>query len=134
MNASDLRSHGVRGLAATLLVAVAAAASAAQPGPPANERIPQVVTVENAIEASSDSVLLPTSIGGRLSVTKCSGCPATIAPGTNATRFVIGDSAVSLAELRSYLATRTRFVIVYVTVKDPVVTKIVVPLPPDQRR
>jgi hypothetical protein len=134
MNAAEFRSHAARGLAAVALVAFAAIAGAAQPGPPANDKIPQIVTVENAIEASSDSVLLPTSIPGRLSITKCSGCPTTVVPVTSETRFVIGDAPVGLADLRSFLAARTRFVVVYVSVKDPAVTKIVVPLPPGQRR
>jgi hypothetical protein len=90
---------GVVILAAALGLAMTDSASAQAPKG-------QLKAVELAIEASAESVLLPSDAPGNLIVTACAKCNPVSLLATSRSQYFIGRSQVQLADLRREMAAR----------------------------
>ncbi len=82
--------HVARWLAAAIAVLVTATTQAQR----------QTVHVEECLESGTRLVSLPGSPGGSLSASECRGCESLRLGFDAATRYFIGDEAVSYARLR----------------------------------
>jgi len=120
-----MQTRNVLALAALLgssLLATAASAAGEQ-----GLHYPDVVSTARAFEASTDTVLLPTSEGGRITVNHCGGCSAQTFETNSATTYFVGKSQVTLAELKTFLADgRGHSVVVLASLTNSVATRITV--------
>lgn len=108
-----------------LLAAALLAAALARPARPAGTPLG---IVELAIEASQDSIVLPTGPGSTLVVTPCRACRPISLVADARTAYLIGDQAVTLAELRRWLGTRRGVAIaVFYARGTTTLTRVVVP-------
>jgi hypothetical protein len=114
-----------RTLILTLLataLAPAARADSAVMGP----HYPDVVSLERGIEASTDTVLLPTSVPGSLTVNRCPGCRSQALAVTTDTTFYVGSVKVPLSDFRARVAAApSTFLMVFASVKDAVALRVV---------
>ena len=86
-----------------------------------------VVPVNQGIEAMSSDFVLPSSDAGNLFFNSCNGCKLNSLRVTAATRYLVGNSTVSLREVKQFLQKGgPYFVMIYRDLKEPIVTKIVV--------
>lgn len=84
--------------------------------------------IENAYEVSAQQVSLPSVATGQLVVTSCSGCKPVTLRVTEATQFLVGGSAVSLAQMREALhgpGAGKRLLTVFYRLDNNVVTRVV---------
>ncbi|HEY8537474.1 MAG TPA: hypothetical protein VIL28_01330 [Steroidobacteraceae bacterium] len=75
----------------------------------------QVRLIENAIEVSTDEILLPGSVPGRLTFRECKPPCRNKTLDVNAqTQFLVGGTKVSLAEFKQYISrTGSQFLMVF---------------------
>jgi hypothetical protein len=109
-----------------LLVLLAAAAIFASVAVRAES---SVVSIEHGIEASTDTLLMPSSTSGSVTLT-CATCNAKSWRLTNQTKLLIGERAVTLQEFTSYIQGTKYNATIFVAVGEPVVTRIRVSPPP----
>jgi hypothetical protein len=81
-------------LASLLALATMAAAL------PANAQMKQL---EQGIEASASTIVLPATETGRLDIRACADCPAESLLASPKSRYFVGSQALSLAEFTRYL-------------------------------
>ncbi len=119
-----MQTHKTLALAALLGSSlVATAALAGEKG----LHSPDVVSNSRAFEASTETVLLPTSDGGRLTVNHCSGCTAQTLETNSATTYFVGKSQVTLSQLKTYLADgRGHSMVVLASLTNSVATRVTV--------
>lgn len=85
----------------------------------------KIVTVEQAIEASTDTVVLPASAQGTLDLT-CPSCRTHSYRVTDTTGYFVGDTPVTLAQLKAFILGGHYFMTVFVKPGASVATRIVV--------
>ena len=107
---------------ATVLLVALAGSAVAQTVPPAPLR-----SLEEAIETSTDAVLLPLSVPGTLTFKNCTApCAIQSLEVSAATQFMVGATAVSVAEFRSYVEqTGEQFLMVFHKPGERSVTRVV---------
>mgnify|MGYP001075122814 CR=1 FL=1 len=71
-----------------------------------DQRRNRFVTVERAIETEAGAIILPSTPGGTLVTSLCSGCPPKSLRATASTQYFLGDRQVTLAELTAAVAGR----------------------------
>ncbi len=76
-------------------------------GAPAGAQMPPNVVVESSVETTTDAVILPSGLDGRVSVRNCVGCLHSTLQLDQNTRCVVAGQVVSLRELAAY-ASRNR--------------------------
>jgi len=84
----------------------------------------KIVSVDYGIEASTSTVLMPSSTAGSVVLT-CDGCKARSFRLTNDTRYLIGTSSATFAQFSASLQGSVRNVVVFVK-PDLTVTRIMV--------
>lgn len=106
---------------ATVLAFTMTGASVAQTQAPAPLR-----SLEEAIETSTEAVLLPTSIPGTLTFKNCiAPCATQSLDVSAATQFMVGSTTVSLAEFRDFTAnTDSQFLMVFHKPGERTVTRV----------
>ena len=88
---------------------------------------PDVVSTERGIETSSDLVLLPSSEIGNITVNYCAQCKSVTYAVTHDTQYFVGTERITLADLHRYVVPgESRFMMVYVSLTQPVVQRVVV--------
>jgi len=107
-------------LFAALLISVASAAALGAT---------KIVSVELAIEASTDMTTLPATNTGPV-VLSCASCKTRSYPVTPQTAYFLGAKTVTLAQLNAFVsANGTRFLTIFVTPDGSAVTRIAVATP-----
>jgi hypothetical protein len=76
---------------------------------------PEARSVESAIETETSQVALPTSPGDPITVTQCAHCAPLRLPTDEHTRWMVGNDAVTLADLRSQFIGGNRPVTLFVS-------------------
>src|SRR4051794_1554457 len=79
----------------------------------AEHKAPPFNSTEEAIEAGSAAVVLPSGPGSALVVTPCIGCKPVLARANAATTYFLHKRQVSLAELKAALTGKTVAVTVF---------------------
>jgi hypothetical protein len=92
---------------------------------PAAERVFQVI--ENSYESTTDSVDLPVTAPGRLSLRPCSECPMELLSISTASRFFLAQQEVTYPEFRAFVDKNSRGLMVHYDPKTKVVTRLRVP-------
>ncbi len=114
-----------RSVILVLLGAALAPLALADAGPQ-GPHYPDVVSLERGIEASTDTVLLPTSVPGSLTVNRCPGCRSQALAVTTDTVFLVGTAKLPLSDFRARVAgAPSTFMMVYASVKDSVALRVV---------
>jgi hypothetical protein len=81
---------------------VAAAMALAGTGGMARAQLPPGVVIEGSVETTTDAVIFPLSLSGRVQVRNCDGCAhATLQLDAN-TQFILAGHHVSLREMTTY--------------------------------
>jgi hypothetical protein len=112
-----MRSSRCRLLAALI---VALAATHAQ-----GQQSSRIVSREIALETEAGAVNLPATANGTLVLSACAGCPPQTFLATASTRYLLGDTPVSLAEFRSAVTGKPqRFMTVTYSVKTKELTRV----------
>jgi hypothetical protein len=85
-----------------------------------------IVTVENAVEASTDMATLPVTNTGAI-VLSCASCRTRTYHVTPQTTYFVGTDSVTLAQLNAFvISSGTRGMTIYVIPNDSVVIRIIV--------
>jgi hypothetical protein len=91
-------------------------------------KAPPFVSIEEAIEAGSTAVVLPSGPGSALVVTPCVGCKPLLTRATASTTYFLRKHQVTLPELRAALTGKMAAVTVFRSTKDGSLTRVVVDL------
>ena len=83
------------------LMAVAIVALAGTGGA-VRAQLPPVTVIEGSIETTTDAVVFPSGLDGRVQVGSCEGCLHATLQLDKATRFNLAGHAVSLREMTAY--------------------------------
>jgi hypothetical protein len=103
--------------------ALAAVLAAALSGPAEALLTP----AEEAVEATTVSVSLPTSEQGVIVTKTCPSCALTVLRLTAETRFLVGKTQVTLAQLQKFIATGgTRNLVILYAPRTHAVTRVIV--------
>ncbi|GEM_PF-6447612 len=88
----------------------------------------QVRALEEAIETSTDAVLLPNSVPGRLTLKECKRpCRSNTLDLNEQTQFLIGATNVSLKEFNEYISrTGSQFLMVFYEPSGRSITRLIV--------
>ena len=89
------------------------------------KKAPPFVSIEEAIEAGSMALVLPSGPGSALVVTPCTGCKPILARATAATTYFLHKRQVSLAEFKAALSGKTVAVTVFRSTKDGALTRVI---------
>ena len=85
-------------------------------------------SLEEAIESSTEEVLLPTSVPGSLTFKNCTPpCSLQTLDVSSSTQFLVGSSTVTLREFRDFIAkSGSQFLMVFHKPGDRAVTRLMV--------
>lgn len=84
-------------------------------------------SLEDAVEALSANVLLPSTGAGKLVVTTCTSCAPSSYQLVAESKFFVGNKQVSLAELAKYFGSTSRYpVLIALKVSSQTVSRIVI--------
>jgi hypothetical protein len=72
----------------------------------AQKALNEIQTVNLVLEAPSGLVILPSDIGGSVTMAPCAGCPPKNFPVTASSKFFLRQNEVTLADLRAAIAGR----------------------------
>ncbi|HLS80493.1 MAG TPA: hypothetical protein VK025_03725 [Steroidobacter sp.] len=108
---------------ALMFVALVASSAAAQPQNPAPLR-----SLEDAIETSTDAVVLPSTTSGSVTLRDCRPpCSMNSLQLTDQTRFFVGGSQVTYADFNAYvLRTGAQFLMVFHKPGEAIATRLMV--------
>ena len=90
----------------------------------AHADLAKVISLEYGIESSTDIAILPTSSSSSITLT-CASCASRTYPVTTDTKYFIGPTSVSLAELNAFARGRAVNFTFFITKDGSAVTRIV---------
>jgi hypothetical protein len=70
--------------------------------------VAQMRPIERVVEASATTIVLPATTGGSVTVHACTRCPVQTMPTNTATRYLIGENPVALADFADFLRNNPR--------------------------
>ena len=85
-----------KSLMAVAIVALAAAGGAVR------AQLPPVTVIEGSVETTTDSVIFPSSLDGRVQVRGCEGCQHTTLQLDKDTKCILAGQTVSLRDMAAY--------------------------------
>jgi hypothetical protein len=110
----------LKALMVALLLALAGAAAV-------HAQLPPNVVIEGSIETTTDAVIFPASLDGRVQVRGCTGCQHDTLQLDKNTRCILGGRLVALREMASYAQqTNGRPLTISYRLRDLVVSRIAV--------
>ena len=85
-----------RNLMAVMIVALACAGGTAQ------AQLPPVTEIEGSVETTTDAVIFPSGLDGRITVRECDGCRHSTLQLDKNTRCILAGQTVSLRDMVAY--------------------------------
>ena len=108
-------------MAATIVALACAAGSAVQ------AQLPPVTEIEGSVETTTDAVIFPSSLDGRVTVRECEGCRHSTLQLGKDTRCILAGQTVSLRDMAAYARQASaRTLIITYRLRDLVVSRIAV--------
>ena len=108
------------------LVAAALMALAGTAGP-VRAQLPPAVVIEGAVETTTDAVIFPASLDGRVQVRGCEGCEHSTLQLDQNTRCILAGRTVSLRDMAAYARQASaRSLTISYRLRDLVVSRIAV--------
>jgi len=97
--------------------------SAAAQGAAELAKLPPGTELEGSVESSTDQVLFPSSLLGKIQAQACSTCAVKLLPVDAATRFNLGGQQVSMQQMAAYCSkTSGKSLTIHYRLSDSVVS------------
>jgi hypothetical protein len=111
----------LKGLMGVAIVALACA------GSPVHAQRPPVTVIEGSVETTTDSVIFPSGLDGRVQVRGCDGCLHTTLQLDKDTKCILAGHTVTLREMAAYASRASaRPLTISYRLRDLVVSRIAV--------
>ena len=108
-----------RNLMAVAIVALACA------GGTVRAQLPPATEIEGSVETTTDAVIFPSSMDGRVTVRDCEGCLHSTLQLDKDTRFILAGQVVSLRDMAGYARQATaRPITITYRLRDLIVSRI----------